>query len=744
MKRKILSLLMIAALSCALLAGCNPAQQIPDLQASNQADKETLSDTSAQNSSSQTDDGEEASRPSDTENATDENTHSTDEGSSASGTATSGKPSGGNPPSSSSKPSSSKPSSGKPSSGKPSNTSGGTTSNTGSSEDTGNGSTSGNQTPPYPDPVLNVDEQIASYVAFAKWTSSNSIHAVGYGVDGETVWVAAAPNGHTHLYAFDTTRLTVAHAVDLGVEPESLQISGDTVWVLLSNGWLKGFNKKTAILTAAHYLSEDAVSPIVSKNKIFYSTSKKGLLCYDIATHKTTTLIGERNTYVCVADESTGTVYCIKKGLLVAFDPNTLQEKGRLTGINGSSGKAFISNGSLYFSSQCVSLSDLSLKDRSYAGTEQVLHLNGNYMTTVKGVYNVKTGKKLCSLSFSSRIGYTAILTDHGKILLWDEEMVTLKSAEPANFQGLKTMTLSQNDSTAAPLAKNPFLNYQNRATYELGTISVNHWSQPGTSGLFGAGIEYNAGVATHSLCKLTVSGKIEKKIVFSSIVGGFRVVGNEVQISLPEENRIQVYRGSDLSLIREITLPVSPYEFAIAGNMVFCTVLENQYSSSCTLIRYNISTGQTDTIPGDFEKSSLYADESSRYLYVAETATTAAQIYCFDKTTLQIVSQFEEFGISLGIPTEILFYDGKIYAGRFCLEAGTLRPLWEYDSTISHVSDKYVLTKNSVYNRQTNEMYSSLPQGGVITYSYGGGILLSDETMIQFRGQNLVVWKKQ
>jgi hypothetical protein len=39
--------------------------------------------------------------------------------------------------------------------------------------------------------------------------------------------------------------------------------------------------------------------------------------------------------------------------------------------------------------------------------------------------------------------------------------------------------------------------------------------------------------------------------------------------------------------------------------------------------------------------------------------------------------------------------------------------------------------------------MYKPLDAGGLITNSYGGGMLTDDGSLVQLGGQNLVVWKK-
>lgn len=589
------------------------------------------------------------------------------------------------------------------------------------------------------EPQIDLAQAIPNYVATAKWTVASG-KPQAWVTDGEMVWMGIAPNGFQHLVAFDTASGTVKHSLSLGGEPLSVAICGAKVWVSTKRGWLYAFDKESGKQTDQLYLTSNAYGLQVTEECAYYITNK-GAFCFTFATRKTEAF-SETGFATCILNEAEQRLYCVKEGRVEIFDTKTLTQVSELkseTLTAPTMSRAILQNGILYFGTCRVDVKTMTAEALPFLG--QVLDLRGDMIVTTKGVFDLRTNQEVRALLFSLA-GYNktaAALTPAGRLFVWNDGFVDLLYTAPENYTEptAEKVLSTRNDNVTLP--DNPFAAYRNRRTHELGLRSINTYQIKGQT-IYALGYSFSdnhTAPDVPKLFRLDLAGNVTKEVVLPNNGAGFNLTDTELQVAIPAEKAILIYNLSDLSLARRIDLPSAATHFVLDGDLVYYS----QNVRSAQLTCHNLKTGETTTFGG--KHGAALMGLQNGVLYAAEYGTTGSKIYAYDPKTLQETAQSPVQGIGSNAATPLFFRDGKIYVGTYAFEEGSLIPCFNYVGRIFCVSEEYVLTQRNVYDRKTGTMYKPLDAGGLITNSYGGGMLTDDGSLVQLGGQNLVVWKK-
>ncbi|TXK76699.1 YncE family protein, partial [Paenibacillus sp. N3.4] len=245
------------------------------------------------------------------------------------------------------------------------------------------------------------------------------------------------------------------------------------------------------------------------------------------------------------------------------------------------------------------------------------------------------------------------------------------------------------------------------------------------------AGYMYAVSSSTNKLYFIRAADlSIQKEIVVGSQPVSIARNGNTLFVALSGATLIQPVDLISQTLLTPIAINVHPISVAATSDYLFYG------TSNWESYAYNRSNGTNVKINTSQFGAVFAADESKHILYVGETGTSGSKLSAFNYLTNTLVSSSNyNGGYGFAYPNSKLFFDGNnVFFGGSKLNAGDLTEIngaykryGGYSYLISKILDvngNYVLTSQSVFNKETGVKLADLP------YEISSGLLGSSGTV--------------
>ncbi|MBE6903004.1 MAG: hypothetical protein E7480_00140 [Ruminococcaceae bacterium] len=216
-------------------------------------------------------------------------------------------------------------------------------------------------------------------------------------------------------------------------------------------------------------------------------------------------------------------------------------------------------------------------------------------------------------------------------------------------------------------------------------------------------------------------------KVVYSHSLPGrpaeLHMYGDELWISFPELNCINVYSKADFKALRSIEELFNVFSFDVYKNIIFYAGEEREQ----LIWRYDITTkskeyvlgkigsiGNWDEMLGFYEPAVL-VDEDNATLYIAETNLTGCKLFYYNIETLEQIDVFDT--VPFGVPNygflnynsrKMILLDGYVYWNSFKFNPKSCNAEQFYTNDerggngILYADKDYVATYEGVFENKT------------------------------------------
>ncbi len=203
-------------------------------------------------------------------------------------------------------------------------------------------------------------------------------------------------------------------------------------------------------------------------------------------------------------------------------------------------------------------------------------------------------------------------------------------------------------------------------------------------------------------------TGEIIKSVALPGKPGEIHLVGDELWISFPDMMKIEIHNKETFSKDEVIYFDHEVGSFDLYGDYIFYS----EGDQHTNIYRYNRATDTEVQIPLNiaFEADVLVNAEDG-LLYIGESSSTGAVLYCFDLETLVRKSYYKKDSYGYANKARRTFLsDGYVYWGEFrFVDTDVSRIDCQYTGSRSagmlHVDDYFVITSYGVFDKETTEL---------------------------------------
>lgn len=193
-------------------------------------------------------------------------------------------------------------------------------------------------------------------------------------------------------------------------------------------------------------------------------------------------------------------------------------------------------------------------------------------------------------------------------------------------------------------------------------------------------------------------SFQIKNYITLSGSPAEIHLEGQQLQISLPNLQRINTYDKNSLEQIKSIVLPNSVTSFCIDGDLVYYS----NGSKGCNIYRTNILTEDTEQLPGYpyasklFLNPKLLLNKEEGILYIGESNSDSSALFYYKTSDLSCLYKSET--VNNGARTMFLA-KGKLYWGPMILDPVNPAGFEEYYMSTSAKAELWYVDNDYVIN---------------------------------------------
>lgn len=227
-------------------------------------------------------------------------------------------------------------------------------------------------------------------------------------------------------------------------------------------------------------------------------------------------------------------------------------------------------------------------------------------------------------------------------------------------------------------------------------------------------------------------------EIVIQQSLGGrpakMRNYGDELWISYPDLQCIKIYDKATFSQKSTISLSHPVNSFDVYNDYL----IYSEDDQHVEVYRYNMKTSESVELPVidgrfTFYEAAVLVNKEHGVLYVGESGSTGADLFCYDIETLEIIEcyKYNSYGYANAARTLFLL-NNRLYWGEFAFDSLDISaPIGQYSSRYSagmlHVDELFVVTSKGLYINETYELLlrNEFPQWEMMLITESGNIFV-------------------